>query len=143
MRPTHLLPVCAAGLALLAGGCGGKSAQQTASDKVCAARDDISKQVDQLQSLTLKTTTKDQVKTNLTTIRDDLAKIRSARKDLSKQRRKDVDAANSQFRGAITNTAATIGKSVSLEQGAADVKQALEQLGTTYKQTFAKLDCSS
>src|SRR4051794_21226559 len=142
MHPSHLIPLTAVGFALLAAGCGGKSAEQTASDKVCAARDDISKQVDQLQNVTLTTATRDQVKGNLTTIRDDLAKIKSARKDLSDQRRKDVDAANTQFADAIRGTAATIGKSVSLQQGAADVKQALQQLGTTYKSTFAKLDCS-
>jgi uncharacterized protein YgfB (UPF0149 family) len=142
MHPSHLIPLTAVGFALLAAGCGGKSAEQTASDKVCAARDSISKQVDQLQGLTLTTATRDQVKSNLATITDDLAKINSARKDLSDQRRKDVDAANAQFADAIRGTAATIGKSVSLEQGAADVKQAFQQLGTTYKSSFAKLDCS-
>jgi hypothetical protein len=142
MRPSHLTSLTAVGLALLAGSCGGTSAEQTASDKVCAARDSISKQVDQLQDLTLTTATRDQVKGNLATIRDELAKIKSARKDLSDQRRKDVDAANAQFADAIRGTAATIGRSISIEQGAADAKQALQQLGTTYKSTFAKLDCS-
>jgi len=45
-------------------------------------------------------------------------------------------------RDQVKGNVATIGRSISVKQGAADAKQALQQLGTTYKSSFAKLDCS-
>ena len=54
-----LLLIVLAAAGLLAG-CG-QSEEETATDQVCSARDDIAKQVDQLKGLTLTTATTDQV----------------------------------------------------------------------------------
>ena len=57
-----LLLIALAGAGVLAG-CG-QSEEEKAADQVCSARDDIAKQVDQLQGLTLTTATTDQVREN-------------------------------------------------------------------------------
>ena len=138
-RPAFVLPLLLA--AGLLSACGG-SAAEDASSKVCAARDDIAQHVDKLKDLTLTTATTDQVNASLDAIKQDLKTIRTSRGKLSDERRKDVQAANSEFRTAISNTVATVGKSVSADAAASDAKQALQQLATTYKTSFGKLDCS-
>jgi hypothetical protein len=144
MRPSRLVrhPVVALVLAAgLLGGCG-SSAADDASDQVCAARDDIAKHVDKLEGLTITTATTDEVSASLKAIRKDLGTIRGAKGDLSDQRREDVEAANTEFRAAMKDVAGAVGRSLSIEAAAADAKQATQQLATTYKTSFGKLDCS-
>jgi hypothetical protein len=130
-----LLPVA------VAAGCG-ESAADKAQDDVCAARDDIGKQVDELKGLTLTSATTSQVTDSLRSIRDDLSKIADAQGELSDDRRQEVQAANEQFRTALRDTAASVGKSLSVESAADQVKQSLEQLAASYKSSFARIDCS-
>src|SRR5688572_19921510 len=85
-------------LALAIGACGDSSeenaAQQSPEQKaqatVCAARDDIGTQVDELTSLTAATVTKDAVTQSVDAIRKDLSDISSAQEDLSSDRRSEV-----------------------------------------------------
>jgi hypothetical protein len=144
MLARHLASVLVVPLLLLAGllGACGSSAADDASAKVCAARDDIAKEVDKLKGLTLTTATTDQVTTSLQAIKKDLTTIKKSRGELSDQRRQDVEAANSEFGAAIRQTAVTVGRSVSVDAAAADAEQALDQLATSYKTSFGKLDCS-
>jgi hypothetical protein len=126
--------------AVVAGGCGDSKSDKAMAD-VCGARDDMSKQVDQLAGLTITTATTSQVSDGLEAIRNDLTKISDARKDLSDERRTQVDNANDEFASAVRTTLADVGTSVSLASAAAEIKAAFGQLKTSYESTFAKLDC--
>jgi uncharacterized membrane-anchored protein YjiN (DUF445 family) len=120
----------------------GQSKADKAHDKVCDARDDIAKQVDELQGLTITTATVDQVTSSLDAIRKDLSDIADATGDLSDERRKDVQAANEAFKATMSQIGQNLGKSLSLENAASQTKQALQQLASSYKSTFGQLDCS-
>jgi len=119
----------------------GESKEDKARAQVCSARAEISKQVDQLKSLTLATATTTKVKDSLASIRKSLGDIRTGRKDLSGQRRKDVEAANDAFTSTVRQTLATVGTSVSAEDARAQVKGALEQLATSYRNSLGALKC--
>ena len=79
-------------VALVAAGCG-TSKESKATKTVCDARADIQKHVDTLKGLTLSTATTDQIRTSLSAIRKDLSTITNAEKDLSGQRKQQIQAA--------------------------------------------------
>jgi uncharacterized protein YgfB (UPF0149 family) len=122
-------------------GCGTSQADK-ARDQVCTARDDIAKEAKNLQGLTLTTATTSQVSDSLQAIKDDLSTISKATGDLSDERRKDVEAANEKFSADVKALAANVGKSVSIQGAAAQLKDAFRQLATSYQSTFGQLDCS-
>ena len=140
MRLTVLIVVLLTGV-LLVGGCG-NSEEDDAQAAVCSARDDISKEVEKLQSLTLTTATTSQVSDGLEAIRNDLKTIRDSREKLSDDRRKEVDAANAAFADQITALAGTIGRSVSVEGAATELEKSLDQLATSYRDSFGRIECS-
>jgi hypothetical protein len=135
-----LLLMLAVPAALLAA-CG-ESDEEKAQARVCEARDDIGEQVKQLQGLTLTTATTSKIKDSLTAIRDDLASIANATDDLSEERRQDVDAANEEFKTSVRETADSVGRTVSIEAAATQLKKAFQQLATSYESSFAQLDCT-
>lgn len=136
-----LLSVLLAALVLALGACG-QSSQDKAKSTVCDARADIGKQVDQLKGLTITTASVSQVQQGLKAIGDDLTKIKNARGDLSSDRRQQVDAANQTFSAQIKNIASTLGSGLSLSTAKTQFTSALQQLSSSYQQTFAKIDCS-
>jgi|SRR4051794_25936384 hypothetical protein len=127
--------------AAVAAGCGGESKSDKAQADVCAARDDISKQVDQLKGMTLSSATTSQVTDALQAIRDDLSKIGDAKASLSDERRSDVQAANDAFAASVRDTLRAVGTSVSLDNASTQLHAAFDQLATTYKTSFGSLDC--
>jgi hypothetical protein len=135
------LPMIVA-LAVALASCGGDSKAEKAQKTVCDARADISKQVDQLKSMTVATVSTDAVSQSLSAIGSDVSKIKSAQSDLSDERRQQVESANQQF----ANQVRAIAKQIATTKSAADAKTALttalQQLAGAYKQTFAKVDCS-
>ena len=141
------LAVLMLGLALVA--CGDSSddnaAQQTPEEKaqatVCTARDDISKQVDELKGLTASTVTIDGVKKNLAAIKTDLTEMTGAQKDLSSERRSEVEAANKEFASSVEAIASQVVTSLSLGDAKTALVDALQQLGQSYKDSFAQVDC--
>ena len=141
------LAVLMLGLTLVA--CGDssddKAAQQTPEQKaqatVCKARDDISKQVDELKGLTASTVTIDGVKTSLAAIKTDLTDMTGAQKDLSGERRSEVEAANKEFASSVEAIASEVVTSLSLGDAKAALVDALQQLGQSYKDSFAQVDC--
>jgi hypothetical protein len=141
MRPAAVLIVVLVSLVL--GGCGGggSSKQDKAKDQVCSARDDIGRQVDELEGLTLSTATLDKVQTSLMAIDDDLKKIQDASGDLSPGRKSEVQQANRQFVAKIDAIASSLLKSTSLSEAQSHATVALQQLADAYQQTFAKFDC--
>lgn len=132
----------AAGLALALTSCGGDDAEATAQQQVCDARADISQQVDELTAMTPSTVTADSVTSGLQAIRDDLEQMRDARKDLSDDRRKELDAANEAFASEIRDVGTTVLRSTSAEEAKTRITQAIDQLGGAYKQTLGTVDCS-
>ena len=133
------LVLALAGVAL--GACG-DSAEDEAQAQVCDARADISKQVDSLKDLTLTTATTSKVRDSLSAIRSDLTKIKNAQSDLSDDRRSEVQQANQAFESQVKSVVSTLGTSTSLSEAGTQLSQALDQLASTYDDTFAKVDCS-
>ncbi len=128
--------------AVTAGGCGGESKSDKAMADVCAARDDITKQVDALAGMTITTATTSQIGEALQAIRNDLGKIGDARKDLADDRRDEVDKANDAFASSVRKTVADVGTSTSLQGAATQLKDAFQQLKTSYQSSFGAIDCS-
>jgi hypothetical protein len=120
----------------------GESKQDKAKKQVCGARDDLSKQVSSLKTLTPATVTADKVKTSLTAIQDDLKKIADAQGDLNDARKKQVQDATQTFGSALSSIASNLGSSVSVADAKTQLTTALQQLSTAYQQSFAKVDCS-
>lgn len=144
MRPAVFIALLVVALvgALAAAGCG-QSKEQKATDQVCSARADISKQVDTLKGLTISTATTDQIRNSLQAIRADLAKITDAHGDLSGQRKQQVQAANQAFSSQIKSIVSKLGTSLSLSGAKEQLTAALQQLGSSYQQTLARIDCGS
>jgi len=127
-------------LALVLSACG-ESAEEKAQNKVCDARADIGKQVDELKGLTPATVTKDGVTENVKAIRADLKDISDAQPDLSSDRRDEADAATKAFTSSLQDIAGELAKSLSASDAKAQVVTALDRLAASYEKAFAPLDC--
>ena len=122
------------------GACG-ESDEEKAQNKVCDAKADIAKQVDELKSLTPATVTSDAVTQNLDAIKTDLTDISDAQSDLSSDRRSEAEAANESFTSSVKRIASQLGSSLSASDAKAQVATALQQLEASYQKVFAPLSC--
>ena len=138
-RPLVLLLLFAAAVGVAA--CG-QSSEDKAKSQVCDARSDISKQVNELTSLTLATATVNGVKDNVKAIQDDLGKMKDAQGNLNADRKKQVQAANEAFTQQVKSLASSVGTSLSVSDAGTQLKTAASQLAASYKQTLGKIDCS-
>ena len=148
-----LLAIAAVTIAVALGACGGSSGGTPASTgastgdaasaqtTVCNARDDIGKQVDELKALTPSTVSRGAITTSIAAITKDLDAISSAQGSLSGERRSELEAANKEFKAAVKETAGQVVSSVTASDAKASLVAALQQLATSYQQTFASLDC--
>jgi hypothetical protein len=128
-------------LALALGACG-ESDEEKAQNKVCDAKADIGKQVDELNSLTPATVTTDAVTQNLDAIKADLKDISDAQSDLSDDRRSEVEAATNEFTSSVKNAASDLGTtSLSASDAKARVVTGLQQLAASYQKAFAPVNC--
>jgi hypothetical protein len=127
-------------LALALGACG-ESSEEKAQNTVCDARADIGEQVDTLKRLTPATVTTDAVTQSLDAIKNDLQDISDAQSELSSDRRSEAEAANKAFASSIEGIAGQIGTSLSASDAKAGLVTALQQLGASYEETFAPLNC--
>jgi len=133
-------------LALTAAGCGdsGKSKEEKqaqAQTTVCTARTDIEAQVTTLKGLTPSLASVPQIKTSVSAIIADLGKIKDAQPDLKPDARKQVEQANQAFKDqaeAVGTAAVSGGLSGDI---AGQLKPAIQQLETTYKQVFTPIAC--
>jgi hypothetical protein len=139
MATKALLPSLLIALALLAG-CG-QSAADKAKANVCSARDDIGKQVQTLQGLTLSTATTSKITDSLKAIQADLDKISQNSGKLADQFKSDVKTANEQFTSSVKETAGNLGKTVSVADAKTQLQDAFNQLATSYKSSFGQLKC--
>jgi hypothetical protein len=133
--------VLAVVMLLFALGACGESDEEKAQNKVCDARDDIAKQVDELKGLTAATVTKDGVTQNLDAIKTDLQDISDAQPDLSSARRSEAEAATKAFTSSVQGIASQLGTSLSASDAKAGVVTALGQLEASYQKAFAPLNC--
>ena len=127
-------------LALALGACG-ESSEEKAQATVCDARADIGKQVDELKSLTASTVTKDAVTESVTAIKNDLEDISGAQSKLSGDRRSEVEAANKAFASSVKEIASQVLRSLTAADAKTALTTAVQQLATSYEQTFAPLNC--
>jgi hypothetical protein len=137
----RLLPLLLILMAFAAAGCGESKADK-AMAQVCSARDDITKQVDDLKNLTITSATTSQVSDSLQAIQNDLNKIGDARKDLSDANREQVDKANQEFTSSVRKTFADVGTKTSLQDAATQLKAAFQELADSYRNTFGQISCS-
>lgn len=134
---TILLLLCAVAVAAC-----GQSAQDKAKAQVCDARQDISKQIAALQSLTLSTGSIDQLKTALTSIGSDLTKIKDAQGPLTDARKQQLETATQTFTSQVTSIATSLLSSSSISGAEAQLKSAVTQLGDAYQQVLEPVNCS-
>lgn len=120
----------------------GESAQEKAKAQVCDARADISKQISTLSGLTLSTSSVTQAKTSFEAIATDLTKIKSAQANLDPARKAQIEAATHTFETQLTTIANNLSSSLSLTNAATEVKSAVTQLSSSFKQTLAPISCS-
>jgi hypothetical protein len=137
-RRAGLAFIVTAALALAA--CG-ESDQQKAQNKVCDARADISKQVDEIKSLTPATATVDGVRQNVNAIQDDLKDIVNAQKTLSDDRRQQVKAATDQFTQQLSTIVQQALRSLSLADARTQLQSAVSDLASAYSSSLGKIDC--
>jgi hypothetical protein len=133
--------VLAVVMLLFALGACGESDEEKAQNKVCDARADIAKQVDELEGLTPATVTADRVEQNLDAIKADLNDISDAQSDLSSDRRSEAEAATTAFSSSVQGIASEVGSSLTAADAKAQVVTSLQQLQASYQKAFAPLNC--
>ena len=127
-------------VAVVAAGCG-ESDEEKAQNEVCDARDDIQTQIDDLSTLTLSTATADGIEQSLSAMQDDVMEIANAQGDLNEERKQQVQSANKQFTSQLDSIASGLTSDLSLSGAGQKLKDATQQLASSYKETFATIDC--
>ena len=122
-------------------GCG-ESEEEKAQDRVCDARADIEKRVDNLADLTITSASIDKVTNNLKAIRDDLETIAAEREDLAPEQRDAVDQAAKRFRSELETAAKdVVSGAASGEEAGARVGAALDDLAKSFREAYGPVDC--
>ena len=142
MRAATVRSLAVLALVLPLGACG-DSQEEKAQAAVCSARDDISKQVDELKSTTVSTASLDGVQSNLQAIRKSLSQISSAQKDLKGDRKQDVQAATQTFKTEVAAVGRELVTSLSASNAEQQIRTALQGLASGYRKALAPIDCSS
>jgi Rad3-related DNA helicase len=120
----------------------GESEEEKAQDRVCDARADIEKRVDDLAGLTITTASIEDVTNNLKAIRDDLEKIAAERDDLAPEQRDAVDQAAKRFRSELEAAARdVVSGAASGEEAGARIGSALDQLAKSFRQAYGPVNC--
>ena len=81
------------------------------------------------------------MKQSLDAIKNDLKDIAGAHSDLSSDRRSKVEAANKAFASSVEEIASQVVSSLSASDAKAALVTALQQLGASYQQAFAPVNC--
>ena len=120
----------------------GESEEEKAQERVCDARADIEKRVDNLADLTITSASIDEVTNNLTAIRDDLEKIAAEREELAPEQRDAVDQAAKRFRSELETAAKdVVSGTASGEEAGARIGAALDQLAKSFREAYGPVDC--
>jgi chromosome segregation ATPase len=120
----------------------GDSEEEKAQDRVCDARADIQKRVDDLADLTITTASIEDVTNNLEAIRDDLEKIAAEREDLAPEQRDAVEQAAKRFRAELETAARdVVSGAASGEEAGARVGSALDDLARSFREAYGPVEC--
>jgi predicted nucleic acid-binding Zn-ribbon protein len=120
----------------------GESEEEKAQDRVCDARADIEKRVDDLAGLTITSASIDKVANNLKAIRDDLEKIAAEREELAPEQQDAVDQAAKRFRSELETAAKdVVSGAASGEEAGARIGSALDDLATSFREAYGPVDC--
>jgi len=120
----------------------GESEEEKAQNRVCDARADIQKRVDDLAALTITSASIDDVTSNLKAIRTDLEKIAAERNDLAPEQRQEVEQAAKSFRSELEAAAKDVfSGAASGEQAGARIGSALDQLAKSFRKAYGPVDC--
>ena len=135
-------------LALIVVSCGafglsacGESKEDKAKKQVCSARSDISKQIDSLKTLTISSSTPDDVKSALNTIKGDLSKIKDAQPDLAPDRKQQVQTATQTFGSQLQQIVTSAVRGLSVTNAKTQIQSAVTSLGAAYKQALEPIKC--
>jgi hypothetical protein len=137
---TWIIGLLACLLAALPVACG-ESEEEKAQNRVCDARADIQKRVDDLAALTFTSASIDEVTSNLKAIREDLEEIGAEREDLAPEQRQEVDQAAKSFRSELEAAAKDVVSGASGEEAGARIGSALDQLAESFRQAYGPVNC--
>ena len=140
MRKVFALVALSLGLLGLVG-CG-ESSQEKAKAQVCAARSDISKQVQMLSELTLSTNILTEAKTGLEAIGSDVTKIKDAQPNLEPARKQQIATATDTFANQVASIITGLVSNPSLSSAEKQLKSSLSQYAKSFQQALAPIDCS-
>jgi predicted nucleic acid-binding Zn-ribbon protein len=120
----------------------GESEEEKAQNRVCDARADIEKRVDDLAGLTITSASIDKVTNNLRAIRDDLEQIAAEREDLAPEQKDAVDQAAKRFRSELETAAKdVVSGAASGEEAGARIGAALDDLAKSFREAYGPVDC--
>ena len=147
--PGRTAAVAALLLSVVALAACGESAQDKAKAQVCAARADINTQITKLENLQISTNLLNEGKAGFEAINADLKKIKAAQPNLEPARKEQVEAATKTFETQLSTITAgvaaklTSGNPLSaISSAGPEIKSAVTQLATDYKQALAPISCS-
>ena len=83
-----------------------------------------------------------EAKSAVEAIGEDLKKIKDAQPNLAPARKEQVEKATETFQKQLSSTVTALSSGLSLSNAESQVKAALTQLGNSYKQTLAPINCS-
>jgi hypothetical protein len=128
-------------LAALLAACG-ESEEEQAQDRVCEARADIERRVDDLAALTPTTVSVERVTSNLEAIGDDLEKIAAEQEELAPAQRREVEEAGERFRSQLETTARDVASgATSGEEALRRLRAALDDLAKSFRDAYAPVEC--
>jgi len=120
----------------------GESEEEKAQNRVCDARADIEKRVDNLADLTITSASIDKVTNNLKAIRDDLETIAAERDDLAPEQQDAVDQAAKSFQTELETAAKdVVSGAASGEEARARIGSALDDLAKSFREAYGPVDC--
>ena len=135
-------------LALIVVSCGvfalsacGESKEDKAKKQVCSARSDITKQIDSLKTLTISSSTPDDVKSALNSIKGDLSKIKDAQPDLAPDRKQQVQTATKTFESQLQQIVPSTVNGLSVTNAKTHIQSAVTSLEAAYKQALEPINC--
>jgi hypothetical protein len=141
---TNALAVLVLALSATAFTACGESAQDKAKAEVCDARDEISKQITELQGLTLSSNAVNEAKASFEAIGKSLDKAKNARADLAPARREQVESATKTLQQDLNGIGSELASDLtaaSAEAGLSKFKSALSTFAADLKQAFAPIGC--
>jgi len=133
---------------LLLAGCG-ESTQAKAKAQVCSARTEIAAQVAKLEGLPISASLLTEAKASVEAIDGSVTKIKDAEPKLEPAVKQQVEAGTKSFQAEMTTIdgglalAAKVpgGIQAALQSVGPEIKAALAQLSTSYKQAYGSLKC--